>query len=338
MSHPEGEHSEAVSLANGTTDEGPKSDDHSDVQNGAASSSGKTSDDDCQLPTLENHTDMGVPGDSNCSETIQINRLKAETPMGPTDREKYRTGDESDFDSLHEKILVKVFKLLEPLSSSFDRNDIEMGPECSYSGSHEPAGKAELKEEILAELFIDQPAYEVHYVMDTDPKAPGNETALISGNHNCSNIDDYDVSNDNGQHPSDDTKQHCSLLSEFLESPETPHRKGIMKYKRRSPAVLTSRRRLEYHKAIHEEKKREAEEKQRKAEEKQKKAEAIQETKKKEAEKKQRKAEEKQKMAEEKQIKAEERKMKQTSKQAQKLKNKRTDKFKQERGKKKKDG
>ncbi|XP_055634216.1 caldesmon-like [Toxorhynchites rutilus septentrionalis] len=213
-----------------------------------------------------------------------------------------------------------------------------MGPECSYSGSYEPAGKPELKEEILAEFFIDQPAYEVHYVMDTDPEAPGNETALISGNHNCSNTDDYDVPNDNGQHLSDDTEQHCSLLSEFLESPETPHLKGNMKYKCRSPAVLISRRRFEYHKAIHEKKKREAEEKQRKAEETQKKTEAIQEKKKNESEKKQRKTEEKQKMAEEKQIKAEERKIKQTSKQAQKLKNKRTDKPKQERGKKKKEG
>lgn len=225
-------------------------------------------------------------------ETFPVIRSEAEKILqmiGPERQKLFQTRDIDDFTSMDELILARVFKLLEPLVYMTDcQEEIEIDP----IDADPPKDHAEPIEHILAEYVM--PEYEIQrgYSSEIDFAVSQDNTTSrlepIVENQGCSQIDYNATEDDVSQLTTTDSQRHCISLSTFLESPETPHRKGNKKYKRKSPAVLTCRRRLMYHKAVEEEKKRAAEEKRNKIEQRRK-----------NAEERRKKAEEKRKKAEE---------------------------------------
>ena len=226
----------------------------------------------CQLSNPEDGHVMAndVTGSA---EMVSVSRRKAQgilQLMGPDRRERYQTRHVDDFESLDEIILARVFKLLEPINCKVGNPDhLETTEEIADRSTD----SAVPVEEILEEYLIDETEHKFEdcYVLEIDHAAPEEDGAPNNEKQVPSQIDLH-PSGATALVPQDEPQNH-SLLSDFLDSPETPHRKGTKRFKRRSPAVLTSRRRLMYHKAVAEEKKKEMEEKQKKIEEKQMRAE-----------------------------------------------------------------
>ncbi|XP_062707873.1 uncharacterized protein LOC134288132 [Aedes albopictus] len=183
---------------------------------------------DCRLsnsnsvPSAEGHSKIVNDVTATSVETVSANRRKAEEIlqlMGPDRRERYQTRDADDFDSLDDLILARVFKLLEPLDCNANAQDLSEATEGNAERLTDGAGPTE---EILTEYLIDETEHKLegHYILEIDHVAPVEDAAAnekLVPNHS-----------DHGQPEADalvpkDEDQNHSLLSGFLDSPETPH-------------------------------------------------------------------------------------------------------------------
>lgn len=201
---------------------------------------------------------------------IQSDAKEVLDMMGPSRRTRYRKGSDMNFISEEDKILAKVYNMLKPMDT-----EAEMVEEYLIDDQNMP-------EEDNSNVCVQEQAYAldiepVNIFQDFEEKLNGPLSPV-------ENVEIEDEPCDEEQKdtpkPCAKAKEHQSLLAEFLESPETPKRAGTLKFKRRSPAVLTSRRRLEFHKAKAEEKQKQQEEKQRKAEQRKNKKKPPRKTKK----------------------------------------------------------
>ncbi|XP_058448750.1 uncharacterized protein LOC131428720 [Malaya genurostris] len=216
------------------------------------------------LPVGENFENKGTDTRQITSLTFPIVRSKAVeilTLIGPDRISLYKRNNPDDFPSDEDKILARVYKLLEPLDSSSNMN---------IPGSNTTKMHIEPNMHIAEFVNMDnvESVTEVEYL----DKQESYESGMLDFYQSTSEdplkecVSDLNIIQQNNL--TDEICENISQisLSQFLTSPETPHRTGNRRFKHRSPAVLTSRRRLQYHKALQEEKVKEIEVKQRKAE------------------------------------------------------------------------
>ncbi|XP_058817166.1 uncharacterized protein LOC131680472 [Topomyia yanbarensis] len=182
-------------------------------------------------PQHGNCHEMNVSAVSS-SKTFPVSHADAQEVldmMGRSRRIRYREGNDMYSMSEEDQILAKVYNIFKPMDVVENQTIEEHFIEDQS-----------MTEERTSEMHVEED-FQFEFVK----------------------IDELCVDNLSGTSQQSNGK---SELAKFLESPETPKRTGTLRFKRRSPAVLTSRRRLEYHKAKAEEKRKVEEEKQRKAE------------------------------------------------------------------------
>lgn len=221
----------------------------------------------------ESHTAEERGTIENNLKTFAVLRSDAEKVlemMGPFRRARYRQGNE-DFTSEDDEILAKVYDILKPIDTEdlmFEEYLIETEGDASGAVVEENEWKyapviepVDLFQEFEEKLNEPQSPLELANMEESradETDAPELDEEQGSSFAEKSIIKKSDTP--------ETLQEQKSALADFLESPETPRRAGTLRFKRRSPAVLTSRRRLEYHKAKAEQRKKEEEEKQRKSE------------------------------------------------------------------------
>lgn len=150
-------------------------------------------------------------------ESITVHKSDAEDilrMMGPERIHRYRNIQLYDFESEEDHILYKVHLMLSSLDT-------------------------QLETEHNQDEYLD-----VSY-LQKDPPECSTSLSINPDYNKLASTDDETFKPDT--HNEELVVKNGSSISKFLDSPETPHRKGNRQYQRRSPAVLTSCRRLVYH-------------------------------------------------------------------------------------------